>query len=233
MTQAHFSKDLQRRRRSIVRLIAASGALGAAGMSGFIARALAKGDLGAVQGINRLEGTVTVGGKAARIGSPVPLGERVATGPNSMAVVVVGEDAFLLRANTTIEPRGSRGALSDLLISSGRVLSVFSRKPVQIKAAHATIGIRGTGAYFEVDPDSVYFCLCYGEAVVQGQGMADKVVKTTHHEQPLLLIAAAGAMRAEPGPFRNHTDEELILLESLVGREPPFKNDGKYPLNKY
>jgi hypothetical protein len=224
--------ELQRR-RALIRLIAASGALGAAGMSGFIARALAKGDLGAVQGINRLEGTVMVGGKPGRIGTPVPLGERVATGADSMAVVVVGEDAFLLRANTIMQPRGSRGVLSDLLISSGRVLSVFSKKPVQIKAAHATIGIRGTGAYIEVDPGSVYFCLCYGEAVVQGAGMADKLVKTTHHEQPLLLQQSGGSMRAEPGPFRNHSDEELILLESLVGREPPFKNDGKYPANKY
>jgi hypothetical protein len=26
----------------------------------------------------------------------------------------------------------------------------------------------------------------------------------------------------EPAPVINHTDEELILLESLVGRVPPF-----------
>jgi hypothetical protein len=32
------------------------------------------------------------------------------------------------------------------------VLSVFSKKPVRIKAAAASIGIRGTGAYIEVDP---------------------------------------------------------------------------------
>jgi hypothetical protein len=38
-------------------------------------------------------------------------------------------------------------------------------------------------------------------------------------------------MKATPGPFRNHTDDELILLESLVGREPPFA--GLYPLKKY
>jgi hypothetical protein len=225
--------DDQRRRRRLMRLLAASGALGAAGVSGWISQALAKGDLGATQGVNRLEGTVSVGGKPARVGTPVPLGERVATGPNSMAVVVVGEDAFLLRANTVIEARGSRGVLSDLLVSTGRVLTVFSKKPVEIKAAHATIGIRGTGAYLEVDPGSVYFCLCYGEALVQGAGMEAKVVKTTHHEQPLLLRDDGRTMRAEPGPFRNHTDDELIMLEALVGREPPFTKDGMYPAKKY
>jgi hypothetical protein len=223
----------QRRRREWMRRVAASGAWGVAGVSGWIANALAKGDLGAVQGVNRLEGTASVGGKAARVGTPVPLGERVATGANSTAVVVVGDDAFLLRANTVIEARGSRGVLSDLLISSGRVLSVFSRKPVQIKAAHATIGIRGTGAYLEIDPGSVYFCLCYGEALVQGAGMEPKAVKTTHHEQPLLLQEASGAMRMEPGPFRNHSDAELVMLEALVGREPPFAKDAAYPANRY
>jgi hypothetical protein len=222
-----------RRRRRLMGFLAASGALGAAGVSGWISRALAKGDVGATQGIHRLEGTVSVGGKPARVGTPVPLGERVTTGPDSLAVVVVGEDAFLLRANTVIEARGSRGVLSDLLISTGRVLTVFSKKPVEIKASYATIGIRGTGAYFEIDPGSVYFCLCYGEALVQGAGMDAKVVKTTHHEQPLLLREDGGAMRAEPGPFRNHTDDELIMLEALVGRVPPFTKGGMYPANKY
>ena len=222
--------DRQRRRREWLRL---AGTLGAAGVGGFLAEALAKGDLGAAQGVHRLEGTATVGGKPARVGTPVPLGERVATGPGSMAVVVVGEDAFLLRANTVIEARGSRGVLSDLLISSGRVLSVFSKKPVEIKASHATIGIRGTGAYLELDPGSVYFCLCYGEALVQGAGMESKVVKTTHHEQPLLLRDDGGVMRAEPGPFRNHTDAELVMLEALVGRAPPFTKDAAYPAGKY
>lgn len=225
--------DDQNRRRHLMRLIAAGGAFGVAGVSGWISQALAKGDLGAVQGVNRLEGSATVGGKTARVGTPVALGERVATGANSMAVIVVGDDALLLRANTVIEARGSRGVMSDLLISTGRVLTVFARKPVAIKAAHATIGIRGTGAYLEIDPGSVYFCLCYGEAVVQGAGMQDKVVKTTHHEQPLILRDDGGTMRAEPGPFRNHADAELVMLEALVGREPPFTKDGTYPANKY
>jgi hypothetical protein len=221
----------QQRRREFMLLIA-SGALGAAGVSGYLSAALAKGDLGAVQGVNRLEGTATVGGATARVGTPVKLGDRVSTGPNSNAVIVIRDDAFLLRSGTSIEVKGRDGVLSDLLISTGKVLSVFSKKPVAIKAATATIGIRGTGAYIEVDAASVYFCLCYGEAVIEGPGMADKVVKTTHHEQPLLLREGGGIMAAEPGPFQNHSDAELILLEALVGREPPFRKDGIYP-SKY
>ena len=85
-----------------------------------------------------------------------------------------------------------------------------------------------------MDPDGVYFCLCYGEALVEGPGMASgRLVRTTHHEEPLLLHDDGTSMRIENGPFRNHTDAELIMLEALVGREPPFTKGGSYPANKY
>jgi hypothetical protein len=221
-------------RRRWIATLAASGALASGGLTGVISRALAKGDLGHAQGVQRLEGTVTVGGRLASVGTPVALGDRVATGAHSSAVIVVGQDAFLVRADSMIVTSGERGTLSRLLIETGRVLSVFGRKPVEIRAAIASIGIRGTGCYIEVSPADVYFCLCYGEAQVDGPRMESKLVKTTHHESPLLLTEASGVMRAAPGPFRNHTDAELIMLEALVGREPPFVRDGaQYPAGKY
>jgi len=208
-------------------------AFGAAGASGIISEALAKGDL--PPGVAKLEGSLTVNGRDAVLGTPVRLGDKVATARGSQAVIVVGSDAFLMRSQTTVEfGPSSRGTLSDMLVSAGRVLSVFSKKPVAIKAATASIGIRGTGAYIEINPDSVYFCLCYGEALVEGPGMANaREVKTTHHESPLLLRDDGGIMKVEAGPFQNHSDAELVMLESLVGREPPFMKDGTYPAKKY
>lgn len=216
-------------RRDWMRMVATGGA-GAASMR--IAEALAKGDI--PPGINQLDGTATVNGRAAHVGTPVSVGDRIATGRGSQAVIVIGGDAFLVRAKSAIETKGSAGVLMELVIASGQVLSVFAKKPVAIKAANASIGIRGTGAYIEVNPDSVYFCLCYGEALVEGPGMdSAKLVKTKHHEEPLLLRDDGGVMRVEPGPFLNHTDAELVMLEALVGREPPFMKDGTYPAKRY
>jgi len=221
-------------RREWLLRMAASGALGGAGLIGVVARALAAGDLGGKQGLVRLQGTATVAGQPAREGTTVKFGDRVATGPDSQAVVVLDKDAFLMRSNTVIETTVHDGVLANLLVSTGKVLSVFSKKPLNIKAANATIGIRGTGCYLEVDPASVYFCLCYGEATVDGPKMAEKTVKTTHHESPLLLTESGGIMDAQPGGFKNHTDAELIMLEALVGREPPFLKSGQqYPAGKY
>lgn len=213
------------------RWLQAIAAMGAAGASGYLSEVLAAGDL--PPGLHRVDGTATVNGKAAKSGSQVALGDRVATGAGSTAVVVMKGDAFLLRADTVIEVRGGGDVLSELVIASGRVLSVFAKKPVAVKAAHATIGIRGTGAYLEVMPSEVYFCLCYGEAVISGPNMPDRTVVTKHHEQPLMLREGGGTMRAEPGPVKNHSDEELVMLEKLVGREPPFMKDGQYPQNRY
>jgi hypothetical protein len=209
----------------------AIAAMGAAGASGYLSDLLAAGDL--PPGLHRVEGKVTVNGKEAKSGSQVNMGDKVVTGPGSTAVVVLKGDAMLMRADTVVQIQGSSGLMSDMIISAGRVLTVFSKKSVSIKASTATIGIRGTGAYIEVLPGEVYFCLCYGEAVVGGPNMAERTVVTKHHEQPLLLKESGGALKAEAGGFRNHTDEELVLLEKLVGREPPFLKDGVYPQNKY
>lgn len=216
------------RRRFISRL-AAAGALGAGGLTGFISRALAKGDMPVTQGIHQLKGTAAVNGRPAGVGTPVTARDRVSTGRDSMAVVVVKDDAFLVRADTTFELAESGGVLSRILIESGRVLSVFGRKPVVIKAANATIGIRGTGAYLEVDPAKVYFCLCYGEADLDGPGMSSpKRIRTRHHESPFVITDRGGIMSAAPAGVVNHTDDELVMLESLVGREVPFA-PGDYP----
>ncbi len=223
--------EMFRTRRQWLRLIAAG--VGGAGFSTWMSEALAKGDKPLAPSVHHLEGTAKVNGRDAVVGTPVNMGDRVITGPRSQAVIVLGGDAFLLRSDTSIEVKGSQGSLSELSIAAGKVLSVFAKKPVVIKAASASIGIRGTGAYIEMDPASVYFCLCYGEALVEGPGIAPRMVTTSHHEQPLLLGAQGGAMRIEPGAFRDHKDAELVMLESLVGREPPFVKDGAYPANKY
>lgn len=219
-------------RRMFIRRLAATGTLGAAGLSGFMSRALAKGDMPVTPGLNQLKGTATVNGRPASAGTPVTARDKVSTGPASEAVIVVKEDAFLLRANTTIELAESRGVLSEILIGAGSVLSVFGKKPVTIRAGKAVIGIRGTGAYAEVDPDEVYFCLCYGQADVSGPGMArPRRITTIHHESPLLLSEREGVMNARESTVKNHFDDELIMLEALVGREPPFM--GLLPLVKY
>lgn len=220
-------------RRNYLKRLTALGLLGPAGICGLIQEVLAKGDVPAISGVNSLTGSATVNGLAAKVGSPVRPGDKVATAKGSQAIVVVGKDAFLLRDSTSVvfeQSTQKPGILENVLIASGKVLSVFDKRTdngVTIKASSATIGIRGTGCYIEIHEGRTYFCLCYGEAAIDGGGMAQtKFIKTTHHENPVWLDDRAGIMKVENAGFVNHNDDELILLEKLNGREPPFVKAG-------
>ncbi len=220
-------------RRSRLKQLAALGLFGPAGISGLIQEALAKGDLPTANGINSLSGNVTVNGQVAKVGTQVKPGDKVSTSAGSQTVVVVGKDAYMLRDRTSVtfeESKSTPGALAGVLIASGKVLSVFEKrdaksaeKGVTIKLPNATVGIRGTGCYIEIHEGRSYFCLCYGEAAVEGPGMPNAaIIKTTHHENPVWLYDSGGIMKVEKAGFVNHNDEELIMLEKLNGREPPF-----------
>jgi RNase P/RNase MRP subunit p29 len=225
-------------RRNTLMQLAALGTLGPTGLSGFIQEALAKGDLPATAGVNSLTGSASVNGLAAKVGTPVKPGDRVVTGKSSMAVVVVGKDAYLMREGTQVvfEPnQSSPGIVGKVLVATGKLLSVFDKRAgegISIRAQTATIGIRGTGCYLEIHEGRTYFCLCYGEAEIAGGGMAStRTIKTRHHESPVWLDERGGVMKVETAGFSNHNDDELILLEKLTGREPPFVQlgmTGKY-----
>jgi hypothetical protein len=231
MNAPNFDHDNSR--RANLQRLAALGVLGPAGIAGLIQEALAAGDMPTVPGINRIEGTATVNGAPAKVGTPVKPGDTVKTGKVSMAVVVIAGDAFLLREDSNITFKGKGEVLDEVLVAAGKLLSVFSKRrtaSLKVSTKNATIGIRGTGMYLEsVEKSRDYFCLCYGEAVVDGKGMASQTIKTTHHETPVWLDTAGSAMKLDPGPFLNHTDAELIVLESLVGRKPAFWNPNYDP----
>ncbi len=49
-------------------------------------------------------------------------------------------------------------------------------------------------------------------------------MRTRHHEQPRYILPKGAPQMMMKAPVVNHTDAELAMLESLVGRSPPFSN---------
>lgn len=181
-------------------------------------------------GVNVVNGVLRINGSEAAEGAPVAAHDRLATGPGGQAIVVVGEDAYLLRENTEVALSGEGFTVRGLTVLQGGLLAVFGSKPVRIATPTATIGIRGTGCYVEAAPTETYLCLCYGIAELQAIGGGQETLFTTHHESPRWIRPRSGSGAIEPAPMRNHRDAELILLESLVGRLPPF---GEEPMAGY
>jgi hypothetical protein len=178
-------------------------------------------------GVSRVRGDVRINGKPAQRGMDVGPGDVVTTGRNAELVVVVGRDAFLIRADSRVELGGDakRRLLSGLRVVSGALLSVFEPgREKSIRTATAAIGIRGTGVYVELEGSRTYVCTCYGESqlVPVDDASQAETVRTRHHDQPRYIYAKGMPRMIEKAPVVNHTDAELVLLESLVGRKVPF-----------
>ena len=234
------------RRRTLLQWLAA----GAFGGTSLASRDLLAQLLGAPptkmpagRSVYRVSGDVTIDGKRAALDSRINGGSVVETARNSEIVYVVGESAYIAREATkviveTVEPTSP--IVRGLRLLQGKLLSVFpSRRPVQMTTQVASIGIRGTGVYLESDPEQTYFCTCYGVTDVASltDPASKDTVAATHHDKPLYVLANQSQGNAiRPAPFINHTDQELMLVETLVGRQPPFifpKSDYTGPRRNY
>lgn len=209
-------------RRIILSRLAAGGALAAAAPF-LIRHALAMGNRLYTQGIHKLEGTVLLNNIPATQGMLVKAGDRISTGDNSLAIFVIDRDAYLLRSNSQLEVSGINAVIKTLNLIAGKMLSVFDKGEKKIIVPTATLGIRGTAIYAEADPVRSYLCTCYGTVNIQHNSnpSVQETVVTKKHDAPR-YIYATGEQLIVKAPMINHTDDELFMLEALVGRMPEF-----------
>jgi len=228
----NFDFIFARRRQLLIRALGA--AAGIALPLSLRAQAILGGTPGPLppgRAFYRITGDVTVNGQIATLETPVHPGDTVTTGDSSEAIFVVGSQSLLLRERSRVElesaaaPVNSAALFIAGLRITGKLLSVSRDVGQRLTTPTATIGIRGTGWYAESDPDLTYFCTCYGEAdMVSNEDPASReTVVSKRHDRPL-YIAREGPEggRIRDAPFINHTDQELMLIEALVGRAPPF-----------
>ena len=218
-------------RRQFLKRLAVTGLIGGAGLSGLIRQALANAKDPIVTGMHKITGEVRVNGAIAREGMLLKNGDTIQTGAKSQAIYVIGQDAFFQRDNSTVI-FGSAEATQLMRVLTGKILSVFGKGQRTIQTSTATIGIRGTGCYIEDEPtltgdksDRTYFCLCYGtaEIVPMAAPTQKETITTKHHDHPLFIHSNPKLPTSMvDAPIMNHSDIELALLESLVGRKPPF-----------
>ena len=231
-------------RRQFLKHLAATSLIGAGGISGLIQNALANAKDPVATGMHKITGDVRVNGIKAKEGMLLKNGDTIETGNKSQAIYVLGQDAFFQRDNSKVN-FGSTATAEVMRVVTGKILSVFGKGNRTIQTSTATIGIRGTGCYIEDEPDysgslpvgagntplnsaksaRTYFCLCYGTAELVPTAAPDQkeTITTKHHDHPLYVHSDPKMTTAMvPAGVMNHSDVELALLESLVGRQPPF-----------
>lgn len=184
--------------------------------------------------IYNMEGEVWINENKANFDTLIKPGDLVQTGKKSNITFVVGKDAFILRDNSQMQLSGEGLLVDTLRLITGKLLSVFGRRRATEKkhimhTTTATIGIRGTGVYAESEEDRSYLCTCYGLTNIQAQSdeKSQMTIAATHHDAPKYILAeGAEGKKIVQAPFKNHTDLELMLIEELVGRKPPFGIEG-------
>jgi hypothetical protein len=187
------------------------------------------------QSIYDMRGKVMVDGRLASPGTKIKTDSLVETTTNSYVIFAVGTDAHILRENSRLQLAGQDSIADAMRLFTGKVLSVFGQRTggrkLAIHTTTATIGVRGTGVYSESHKDSSYVCTCYGHTEIASNidPKAKEDVVTTHHDAPRYIVAnPEGGKLILPAPMKNHTDEELMLVETLVGRNPPFSGAQGY-----
>ena len=191
--------------------------------------------LPAGRSIYEVTGLLTVNSTVADQSTLIRAGDLLETGPDGHVIFVVGKDAFILREKSQLRLMGDGFVVETLRLATGALLSVFGKGQHHIQTPVATAGIRGTGVYVEASPELTYLCTCYGttEIIVVDRPHETETVTATHHEPR--YIAAHGDRRIRKAPFKSHTDFELMLIEALVDRVPPFAlfDDGYGAVRRY
>lgn len=185
------------------------------------------------ESIFTLSGKVRVDGKSADSKTMITPDSKIETGSNSQLVFVVGKDAHILRENSQLTlTKGNSQIESSIKLAQGKILSVFGKRKadevkLNVKTTTATIGIRGTGVYFESHEDHSYVCTCYGQTSISSvnDSQSKEIVTTKHHDSPRYITKdGKPGQFIQAAPVKNHTDEELMIIEALVGRAPPFSS---------
>lgn len=212
-----------------------------AGRRNFIARSVALAaalmlpPLAMAGRLRQFSGDVAINGTPATAGADIRPLDVITTGAAGNAIVVMGADALLIRANSEVELLGKPDAamLTGLRMFTGALLGVFGKgAPRQLLTATATAEIRGTGLYVEASAQKTYFCTCYGEVELSDQHRsASRLVSAGYHTANVIYAGEADGAMMRDAEFSNHADEELVMLERLFRRKPSFGEREKVTAN--
>ncbi len=173
--------------------------------------------------LGEVVGELYVNGFRAPPGTVIKPGDRVLTGPDTRQTFVIGQDAFMMQSLTSLQIDGNI-FVEGLRVLTGGLLGVFGRGGARtIRTATVTAGIRGTGIYVEASSIMSYFCTCYGEVDLECVTYGSKQrVRTDNHRANFIYGKIDSGRSIVNAPVVNHTNEELMMLEQLVGRVSPL-----------
>lgn len=177
--------------------------------------------------IHTLEGEVFINKRLAHLGSQIKAGDNIVVAHGGKLIASIGGDAYLLHGGSALElGQVKEGLIASMRLMTGAVLAVFGKRKstTYLTTSVATIGIRGTAVYLNSAPHQLYTCTCYGHTDIRVGTHIDEV-KAMHHSAHEIFADSHGVMSMRATEVKGHDDDELRMLEALVGRKPLFDSE--------
>jgi hypothetical protein len=177
--------------------------------------------------IRKMYGKVWINNAPATLDTLIEAGDTIKTGANSQVIFIMGDDVYKLGARSTLRLRynpDESSIVKAMRLFSGTLMGVFGKSDdgKVIESPTATMGIRGTGLFIQIEPESTYFCTCYGDTEIITHDASRHLQKiSTLNHVAYSVSHDAHQPRLFSDTMKHHTNEELHYLESLVGRKPP------------
>ncbi len=178
----------------------------------------------AASNIHELVGEVYINHHRASKRSTIHAGDKIVVAHGGRMVVSIGGDAYLIHGGTVLELGGMKnGLVTGLRLLTGALLGVFGKRSFKthLVSSTATIGIRGTAVYMNAEPHKLYACTCYGHTDIQMGQHVEEII-ASHHLAHEVSAGENGVMGMQAMEVIGHTDDELRMLEALLGRKPAF-----------
>src|SRR5690349_14346984 len=171
--------------------------------------------------IKVLQGGLRINGKKASKATPIRPGDTLETARGTRVIFVVGDDAFLMRGESKLMLEHTSGPqpllITGLRLLTGGLLAAFAPGARRIETPTATAGIRGTAVYIAASKEQTYFCTCYGVVDLRDRaGLERKTVISGYHTANMIYANPGERGKMSDADVKDHTDEELIMLEKLV-----------------
>lgn len=174
--------------------------------------------------LHKIEGAVLVNKQQIGLDAHIQSGDEIVVPPDGQLIFTMGNDAYLLRGGSVLQVKTNDNLLvGSLRLLTGAMLGVFGKRSetTHIYTRNATIGIRGTAVYVDVNPSRVYTCTCYGHTdLIVGNHRKEVISK--HHYPHVISTSKSGKNQIKANEMKGHNDDELRMLEALVGRKPSF-----------
>jgi len=171
-----------------------------------------------------IEGEVNLNGVSADLGAVVRPGDRVVTGPESLAEVTFGRKNILQfgeNTNSVVEAAWGgvdleRGTVAAVLNGLAQ-LGFGDDKRFQVNTSTAVMAVRGTSFYIKNDDENeAYFCTCHGKLHLETpDGQLSEETEAYHHAA-IWYVQTPDGIRSYPSGLHYHDDETLEDLAVKV-----------------